>query len=874
MKTKYDFRLIEISRHKKWLDKKYFQKEINCDPPTKTFTVLLPPPNITGKLHLGHAWNNVLQDIIIRRKRMMNFDVLFLPGMDHAGIATQKKIKEQLKEKGFKEKEITRDLFLKYVFTWKEEYSKKIRNQWKMLGLSLNYEYEKFTLDKSLSDIVEKVFIKLYKKKMIYQDYKIINWDIQMKTTLSNIEVKYQKISDKLFYLKYFLVDNNNNITNNFVEVATTRPETIFVDQALMVNPKDSRYQGIVGKKVIVPISGQIIKIISDNFVDIQFGTGILKVTPAHDENDFKLGKKYFLNIISCIKPDGKMDESVVSSEYGNINFLECRQKIVHKLKESGFLVKMENYDHLVGFSIISGSRVEPILSLQWFLKTKETALLVLKKNKINFFPKHFKKVFENWLTNLEDWCISRQLWWGHPIPVWYKNGKIKKVQKESPGPDFKKDPDVLDTWFSSSLWPLSTLNWSDKNNNSIFFKKHFPTDLLVTGYDILTFWVSRMVLQSICLTKKIPFKNVLLHGLVKDSKGQKMSKSKGNGINPIEIMNKYGTDSLRWFLVSNSSLGSDLFYNEKKIISSWNFINKLFNISCFIKKNVTSFDTNFKKDFLLLHEKFLLTQLSKLIKKVNLFFEKFEFSIIGNILNNFIWEDLSNWFLEFFKLIEKKSNFYLNSQKFLMYIFKNILQLLHPFIPFLTDKIYNDFFDNKSILISKWPNISFIDTQSTNNFQILKQIIVKFRFFRQFYSISKNTLFKIYIKTSKNNLKELEPLKDILKSFLGVSEIKLEKKIKNDEYYFLFVEKNIFVFIEKEFFSKINDNKKKQDFIQQKEFLLKEIERSKNILNNPLFLKKAKKNKIYEEKKKYKEYLNKYEKLIMENNIFELSKK
>nr|KAB8122327.1 valine--tRNA ligase [Candidatus Phytoplasma sacchari] len=868
MKIKYDFRLVESGRYQKWLENGCFEKK-DIISKKKTFTVILPPPNITGKLHLGHAWNNILQDVIVRRKRMLGFNVLFLPGMDHAGIATQKKIKEKIKENGFDEKKITKDFFLQQAFIWKKEYSRKIREQWAFLGLSLNYKYEKFTLDKEPSDIVEKVFIKLYKKKMIYRDYKIINWDPVMQTTLSNIEVEYKKISGELFYLKYILLDDKEEITDDFVEVATTRPETIFADQALMVNPKDSRYKHLIGKKVLVPLVKKKIVIISDDFVDISFGTGVLKVTPAHDEEDFRLGKKHSLNFVSCIDRNGLMNKELVSSEYHNLSFIECRHHLVGRLKDDGLISKIDKYNHSVGFSIVSGAIIEPSLSLQWFMKIKEIVPLFFKKNKINFFPNRFKKVFENWLLNLEDWCISRQLWWGHSIPAWYKKNKIK-IKKEKPGPNFEKDPDVLDTWFSSSLWPLSILDWLKKNDSNLF-KSHFPTDVLVTGYDILTFWVSRMVLQSLFLTKKIPFYNVVLHGLVKDSQGRKMSKSKGNGIDPIDIINKYGSDTLRWFLLTSSSLGSDLFYNEKKIISSWNFINKLWNISCFFKINFSTFETNFIEDILLFNEKALLTQISKLIKETNLLYEKYEFCIIGNLLYSFVWDDFANWSLEFFKLIPKNSYHYDNSKKFFLYIFENILKLLHPFIPFVTDKIYEDLFynKNKSIMNSKWPNIIFSDKKSLNYFYIFRKIIHKIRNFKQFYNIPKNIDFVIYIKSTKSILKEFIFIKEKIELFSEISEIKfINIRLKNKKYYFLLIEKNISIFIDKSFFSKINNEKQKLDLLKQKDFLIKEIQRSEKILKNKFFLEKAKKNKIQEEKSKYKEYLKKYKELL-KNDFF-----
>lgn len=855
MKSKYSFQLVEKNRYQTWLDKNYFQT-IN-DLNKKTFTIVIPPPNITGKLHLGHAWNNVLQDILVRRKKMLGYDILFLPGMDHAGIATQNKIKQKLREEGFTDQTLNKDIFLKHATLWREDYSKMIREQWASLGLFLDYKYEKFTLDPSLTETVEKVFIKLYEDKLIYRDYKIINWDPFIKTTLSNIEVNYKDVKGQLFYLKYFL----SHDSNLFLEVATTRPETIFSDQALAVNPKDSRYQYLIGKKVFVPFTNSCIPIISDNSVDINFGTGVVKITPAHSEIDFQIGKKNNLKLILCINENGTMNEK--AQKYQNLSILDCRRLLIDDLTKLNLVSMIEDYNHSIGFSSISGSIIEPRLSLQWFIKMKDLSAFVLKKHKINFFPQRFLKIFNNWLANVEDWCISRQLWWGHFIPVWYKDDEIK-VQRENPGNGFIQDPDVLDTWFSSSLWPLSTLGWPWQKDSSL--KSRFPVDVLVTGYDILTFWVTKMVIQSFYLTKKKPFQNVLLHGLIRDSQGQKMSKSKGNGIEPRDIIQKYGIDSLRWFLTTSVANGSDLCYDETKIMNSWNFINKLWNISRFAKINLQILDQNFQEEFLLLPEKALLCQFSQLIKKVDLLYEQYDFHIIGELLYHFIWEDFGNWFLEFLKIfLKEQKEKYLNTQKVLFFVLTNILKLLHPFIPFVTDAIYEELTLGKSIIHDSWPNINYFNEKSLEDFQNLKNLIVKFRNWKQSYQISKKNL-KLYISVPFQKKKELQIFNSILVTFFQVSQIEVSDNFYLKDYFCLFSEKDISILIEQKFWNQINNLEIKNNSIKQEEILLKEIQRSEKILNNKSFMLKAHPNKIQEEKEKYQKYLNKLNKLKQNN--------
>ncbi|QTX03081.1 valyl-tRNA synthetase [Candidatus Phytoplasma luffae] len=856
MKSKYDFKLIEKNRYQKWLNENHFQTENVLN--KKAFTIAIPPPNITGQLHLGHAWNNFLQDIIIRNKKMSGYDVLFLPGMDHAGIATQAKIKQKLKEKGFSEKDITKELFLKYASLWKEEYSDIIRKQWSDLGLFMDYKYEKFTLDPPFQKAVTQVFIKLYKDNLIYRDYKIINWDPCLLTTLSNIEVQHKQVEGNFFYLKYFLV-NDSNI---FLEVATTRPETIFADQALAVNPEDSRYNSFIDRKVVVPYTNSHIDVIADSSVDITFGTGIVKITPAHDENDFQIGKKNNLKFISCINKNNTMNK--IAKKYENLTVLECRQKLILDLQEMNLVSKIEKHLHMVGFSSISGAVIEPRLSLQWFLKSKELSLSFLKENKINFFPKRFLKIFNAWLEDPEDWCISRQLWWGHSIPVWYKDDQIK-IQESDPGNGFVQDSDVLDTWFSSSLWPLITLEWP--NIKEPFFQRRFPLDVLVTGYDILTFWVAKMAFQSFHLTNQTPFKNVLLHGLIRDEKGQKMSKSKGNGIIPKDIIEQYGADTLRWFLTTSVSNGSDLCYDKAKIMNSWNFINKIWNIGRWLELNLTIRDIDFELQNLLFPEKALLFQFSQLIKKINNLYKVYEFNTIGELLYHFVWEDFGNWYLEFLKIFLKETKNNLNSQKFLLFVFHNILKLLHPHMPFVTDAIYEKFTSNKSIVHSDWPKINYSNSKDFEQFQIFKKLITKVRYWKKNNKIQKKDLFKVYIKTNEEQFQNLVIFIPSLTKFFQVNQLELSHdNITEKKYFCLESESDISIWIDREFWNK-NNIEMKKNFIRQKEILLSELKRSENILNNKSFLEKANSKKIKEEKDKYQKYLKQY-KILLKNDV------
>ncbi|MBP5835988.1 valine--tRNA ligase [Candidatus Phytoplasma meliae] len=866
MKNKYDFKEVEHQRYQNWLQKGFFIASNSAN--KKTFTVVIPPPNITGKLHLGHAWNNTIQDIIVRFKKMQGFDVLFLPGMDHAGIATQNKVKEQLKKKGLLTSSLDKDVFLKYAWQWKDQYATNIRKQWRALGLHLDYNWEQFTLDNKLSQTVQNVFITLYQKKLIYRDYKIINWDPETKTALSNVEVNYQETQGKLYYIKYYLSSHPKNdspcleANNLFLEIATTRPETMFADQALMVHPDDLRYQSFIGRQAIIPGTNILIPVISDSHVDPQFGTGVVKVTPGHDLNDFEVAQRHQLKAVLCMHEDGIMNQ--LASQYQGLNRFDCRQKLIQDLQQKQVITKIINHVHQVGYSSISGAVIEPRLSLQWFLKTKDIAQQALQANKINFYPQRFHYVFNRWLENIEDWCISRQLWWGHQIPAWHK-GKEIKVQLHSPGKGWTLDHDVLDTWFSSALWPFNVLGWPDET--SLVFQKRFPVDVLVTGYDILTFWVSKMVFQSILLTGRDPFKDVLLHGLVRDSQGQKMSKSKGNGVDPLDVIDQYGADALRWFLTTNVAPGYDLLYDENKVKAAWNFINKLWNICRFIKLNIktTTIAVEFDIKQLSLPQKALLHQLHATTQAITNLYQKYELKEIGKLLYHFIWEDFANWYLVFAKhdLNKHNSSNNQNTSNFLTSLIKNILQLLHPFIPFVTDALYSFFDTTINITQTLLSPMSYHNPQALSDFEDLKQLVVKMRHFRNEYNIENDIFLNITLETTSALQQDLLPLTKPLQTLLHANTLTITQKVADSQKTLLFLGKKINLYIDQAAFQCFNQIKVQNSFLKQKRMLLEELARSEKILNNPLFLSKASPQKIAIEKKKYHTYRMQYDKLL-----------
>ncbi|EAH0232678.1 valine--tRNA ligase, partial [Listeria monocytogenes] len=570
MPTKYEPSNVEAGKYKWWLEKEFFKAEGNTD--KEPYSIVIPPPNVTGKLHLGHAWDTTLQDIITRMKRMQGFDTLYLPGMDHAGIATQAKVEAKLKESNISRYDLGRENFVDKTWEWKEEYAEFIREQWEKLGLGLDYSRERFTLDDGLSDAVKKVFVTLYNKGLIYRGQYIINWDPEAKTALSDIEVIHKDIEGSFYHLKYPLTDGSG-----YLEVATTRPETIPGDTAVAVHPKDERYQHLIGKTIMLPILNREIPIVADEYVEREFGSGAVKITPAHDPNDFEVGNRHDLPRIIVMHEDGTMNEN--AGKYDGLDRFVARKEIIQDFKDLGLFIKQEPHLHSVGHSERTGVVVEPYLSLQWFVKMEPLAAEALElqktENKVNFVPARFEKTYETWMDNIHDWCISRQLWWGHRIPAWYhkETGEIYVGEKEPENlSEWEQDEDVLDTWFSSALWPFSTMGWPDTESPD--FQHFFPTNTLVTGYDIIFFWVSRMIFQSVEFTGERPFKDTLIHGLVRDSEGRKMSKSLGNGVDPIEVIDKYGADSLRYTLATGSSPGQDLKFSYEKVESTWNFIN------------------------------------------------------------------------------------------------------------------------------------------------------------------------------------------------------------------------------------------------------------------------------------------------------------
>ena len=689
---KYDHLKVEEGKYENWKNKGYFT---SGDMSKKPYAIVIPPPNVTGKLHIGHAWDTALQDILIRYKKLQGYDVLWLPGMDHAGIATQAKVDKRLRDEGINPRDMDREEWTKAAWSWKEEYADNIHKQWAKLGLALDYSKERFTLDEGLSKAVKKVFIDLYNKGLIYRGERIINWDPVQMTALSNEEVIYNDEEGTFYYLKYFIEG-----TNDYLEVATTRPETLFGDTAVAVNPNDKRYNKLIGKNVILPIVNKLIPIVGDEHADMEKGTGCVKITPAHDPNDFEVGNRHNLPRIIVMNPDATMNENAL--HYEGMNRYECREKLVEELKERDLLIKTESIMHSVGHSERSNAVVEPYLSKQWFVKMEKLAKNALEnqknlKTKVNLFPKRFEKTLNHWFEISHDWCISRQLWWGHRIPAYYKGDEVY-VGYEAPGDDWVQDEDVLDTWFSSALWPFSTLGWPEKTD---LLERYYPNDVLIAGFDIIFFWVCRMIFQGIEFTGQRPFKDCLIHGLVRDSIGRKMSKSLGNGVDPMDEIEKYGADSLRFFLTTSSAPGMDVKYDTEKVKSTWNFVNKLWNASRYVLLNIDDYNETYQN--LKLADKWILNELNKTIKTVTTHMEKYEFNIVGAELYNFIWNDFCDWYIELSKI-----NMDDTTKSVLVYTLKAILKMLHPFMPYVTEEIYTKLPNTeKSIMLSSYPQIN-----------------------------------------------------------------------------------------------------------------------------------------------------------------------
>lgn len=769
---KYDPRAVEEGRYQTWLDEDLFKP--SGDKKAHPYSIVIPPPNVTGKLHLGHAWDTSIQDTLIRFKRMQGYDTLYLPGMDHAGIATQAKVEEKLRKQGQDRHQLGREKFIKQVWDWKDEYASIIKSQWGKMGLSLDYSRERFTLDDGLSKAVRKVFVKLYEEGLIYRGQYIINWDPKLETALSDIEVIHKDDNGAFYHINYPLADGTGS-----VEIATTRPETMFGDTAVAVAPGDERYKDLVGKELILPLVGRHIPVIEDQHVDPNFGTGLVKITPAHDPNDFLVGNRHNLQRINVMNDDGTMNEQ--AGKYAGMDRFDCRKALVEDLKNEGYLLKIEPIVHSVGHSERSGVQIEPRLSTQWFVKMKPLADKVLSNqkedDKVNFVPKRFEGTLEHWMENVHDWVISRQLWWGHRIPAWYnkKTGEMV-VQEEAPKDieNWDQDNDVLDTWFSSALWPFSTLGWPDEE--AADFKRYFPTNALVTGYDIIFFWVSRMIFQSLHFTKRRPFENVVLHGLIRDEQGRKMSKSLGNGIDPMDVVEKYGADSLRWFLLNGTAPGQDTRFSYTKMDSAWNFINKIWNASRFVIMNlpedaaaahmpdVDTFD---------LSDKWIFDKLNRVVKKVTRLFDEFQFGEAGREMYNFIWNDFCDWYIEISKVALNGTDEILKKHKQdnLVWILDQILRLIHPIMPFVTEKLWLSMPHNgKSIMVASYPvaHPEFENHVAEQDMEFLIEIIKAVRNIRMEVNAPMSSAIDIMIQLDNSKDKHiLLDNRDYVENFL-----------------------------------------------------------------------------------------------------------
>ncbi|MEE6449657.1 valine--tRNA ligase [Gottfriedia acidiceleris] len=871
--TKYDPNLVEKDRYQFWLDGKFFEAQVESEKPK--YTIVIPPPNVTGKLHLGHAWDTTLQDILTRTKRMQGYDVLYLPGMDHAGIATQAKVEAKLREEGLSRYDLGREKFLEKAWEWKEEYASHIRSQWEKIGLGLDYSRERFTLDEGLSDAVKEVFVKLYNKGLIYRGEYIINWDPATKTALSDIEVIYKDVQGAFYHMQYPLTDGTGKI-----QIATTRPETMLGDTAIAVHPEDERYKSMVGKTVTLPIVNREIPIIADDYVDMEFGTGVVKITPAHDPNDFEVGNRHDLPRILVMNEDGTMNEK--AGKYNGMDRFECRKQIVKDLQEMGVLVEIEEHLHSVGHSERSGAVVEPYLSTQWFVKMQPLAdaavALQNSDDSVKFVPDRFEKTYLRWMENIRDWCISRQLWWGHRIPAWYhkETGEIY-VNQEPPADieNWNQDNDVLDTWFSSALWPFSTLGWP--NEESKDFQAYFPTNVLVTGYDIIFFWVSRMIFQGIEFTGKRPFNDVLIHGLVRDEQGRKMSKSLGNGVDPMDVIEKYGADSLRYFLTTGSSPGQDLRFSIEKVEATWNFVNKIWNASRFALMNMEGFtyeniDLTKEKS---VADEWILTRLNETIESVTALIDRYEFGEVGRVLYNFIWDDVCDWYIEMAKIPlygdnEDAKNM---TRSVLAHVLESTMKLLHPFMPFVTEEIWQSLpHQGESITVSAWPTVreELTNKEASETMKILVELIRSVRNIRAEVNTPMSKKVQLMISAKDETIAAaLEENRSYIERFCNPEELTISTNLTAPEKSMSAVISGAELYLPLEGLINLEEEKKRLE--KELEKWTSEVERVQKKLSNQGFVAKAPAAVIEEERRKEKDYLEKQE--SVRARIAELSK-
>lgn len=851
LEKNYNPKDFEDKIYKIWENEGYFKGVIDND--KKPFTIVMPPPNVTGNLHLGHALNNTIQDILIRKNRMDGYSALWVPGTDHASIATEAKVVSKLKEEGKSKESLGRDRFLEASWDWTREYGGNIKNQLKKLGVSCDWSREAFTLDDNLTEAVEEVFIKMYNDDLIYQGDRIVNWCPNCHTAISDIEVVHEDESGHFWNIRYKFKDSDD-----YIVIATTRPETLLGDLAVAVNPDDERYTDIVGKTLILPLVNREIKVIADSYVDMEFGTGIVKITPSHDPNDFEVGARHELGQCVVIDEDAKIVEGY--GKYSGLDRYEARKLIIEDLEKIGQLDSVKEHEHAVGHCERCHTTVEPLISKQWFVKMDKLAKLALdayKNEEIRFIPKRFEKVYVNWLENIRDWCISRQLWWGHRLPVYYHNetGEVV-VARKNPDPEkYTQDPDTLDTWFSSALWPFSTLGWPNETEDLKYF---FPTNVLVTGYDIIFFWVIRMVFSSLYNLGEVPFKDVYLTGLVKDSQGRKMSKSLGNGIDPIEVIDQYGADALRFALITGNTPGNDSRFYMEKVEANRNFCNKLWNASRFVFMNVEDDVKNIDDVELQIEDKWIISSLNDVIDEVSTNLNKYEIGIAAEKIYDFTWNVFCDWYIELVKprLYGDDSILKESAISVLIYTLTNVIKLLHPFMPYITEEIYRYLPNKNDMLINEtWPKYS--ETKSyKNEEQIIDKLVesvISIRNSRQEMNIAPKKQSDIYILTSDKSLEEdFKQLESLFRSSVSINEYKVNEDISEDNN----------IVIVKDSYKIIIPLNDLIDYSKELERLEKELntakselKRAESKLNNEGFLKGAPEALVEKEKEKVEKY-------------------
>ncbi len=837
---KYNHIETEKGKYDIWKEKGYFKADNQSKKPP--FCIVIPPPNVTGKLHIGHAYDTAIQDVIIRYKRMQGFDTLWLPGMDHAAISTEAKVVKKLKDEGIDKYEYGRENFLKACWDWTHEYGDSIRSQWAGLGLSVDYTRERFTLDEDLNKAVRKIFVDYYNKGLIYRGERIINWDPAAQTALSNEEVIYKSEKSAFYHIKYKLEDSEE-----YLDVATTRPETLFGDTAVAVNENDERYKKFVGKNVILPLVNKPIPVITDEHADMTKGTGVVKITPAHDPNDFEVGERHNLERIVIMNDDATMNENAPG--YEGMTREDCREKVVKDLEKLGLLLEIEPLVHEVGHSERTGVMVEPMVKEQWFVKMAPLAKTVLdfqddKEKKINFVPKRFEKVLRHWMDISHDWCISRQLWWGHRIPAWYKGDEVYVGMEAPKGEGWVQDEDVLDTWFSSALWPFSTLGWPEKTKD---LERYFPTDCLVTGYDIIFFWVARMAFQTEYTLNARPFKDCVIHGLIRDKQGRKMSKSLGNGVDPFDMVDKYGADSLRYYLTTDGSMGLDLRFDEVKLSSTWNFINKIWNASRFALMNMEDITKIELKD-LKPEDKWIITKYENVVKRVTKHMDKYEFNLAGSEIYEFTW----NYFCDYYIEMAKYSLDSISTKSTLCFILTGILKMLHPFMPFVTEEIYSmlPIKDSESIMISEYPTFDkkLVFNDEEAEIDDLVEFIRNFRNIKAENNITKD--MKVLFETKDIN--------DLIIKMLKLEDSLIDKPLDIKSYKVLSNRIKAQIF-----FERIETEADKQAKEAQIKALQDSIARREKLLSNENYVNKAPANIVEMDKEKLKEEKAKLEELL-----------